>query len=128
MCFCGKGDAMKFRSQFVVPALALAVAPVLASAQTVLFSDNYDAGTSISRYDFYSLDNETNPATYGNNTGTFGSGSLAGTYQLADTYANFNFNYGAYTYRFTDPDGVTPRTGLIPSAPRSTGGTTVGVR
>lgn len=104
------------RSTFVAAALALACAPVVSSAQTVLFSDNYDAGTSASRYDFYSLDNETTPSTYG-----------AGTF-LGDTFANFNFNYGAYTYRYTAPDGITPLTGLIPSAPRSTGGSTVGLR
>ncbi|MCS7033649.1 MAG: hypothetical protein NZ561_06595 [Phycisphaerae bacterium] len=107
---------MKPRFCIASASLALACATAVTEAQTVLFSDNFDAGTSMSRYDFFSIDNQTNPATYG-----------AGTF-LGDTYANFNFNYGAYTYRYTDPDGITPRTGLIPSAPRSTGGTTIGLR
>lgn len=107
---------MKMRTSFVAAALAMAVAPVVSHAQTVLFSDNFDAGTSASRFDFYTIDNQTAPATYG-------AGTIAG-----DLSADFNFNYGGYTYRYTAPDGVTPLTGLIPTAPRSSGGSTVGLR
>jgi hypothetical protein len=97
-------------------ALILACAPVVGRAQTVLFNDDFDAGTSAGRYSFFSADRE--------GTGTFGTGTFVG-----DTSANFAFNYGAYTYRTTDPnDGVTPITLTIPSAPHSTGGTTIGLR
>jgi len=102
------------RRSMQIIAAAVAALPMTAAAQTVLFSDNFDAGTSGTRYDFYNVDTEA-PGQYGN-------GTIAG-----DASANFNFNYGAYTYRYTDPDGVTPRTGFIPMAPRSSG-TTVGLR
>jgi len=107
---------MALRKKVLCSAVVLACAPLAARAQTVLFSDNYDAGTSLGRYTFFSADRE--------GTGTFGNGTFVG-----DTSANFNFNYGAYTYRTTDPnDGVTPITLQIPSAPNSTGGSTIGVR
>src|SRR5262245_9951941 len=106
---------MTCRKSVALASLALACAPMV-HAQTVLFSDNYDAGTSGNRYTFFSADKE--------GAGTYGTGTF-----LGDTSANFNFNYGAYTYRYTDPnDGITPLTALIPSAPNSTGGSTVGVR
>lgn len=107
---------MRYSKKTIAIAMAIACSPIIANAQTVLFSDNFDAGTSQSRFDFYTIDNQTTPAIYG-------AGTIAG-----DLSANFNFNYGGYTYRYTAPDGVTPLTGLIPTAPRSSGGSTVGLR
>src|SRR3982751_4859377 len=44
--------------------LAMACAPVTARA-TIIFSDDFDAGTSISRYDGYAQDNDTAAETPG---------------------------------------------------------------
>jgi hypothetical protein len=112
---------MGIRKSVVAAALTMACTPVVGLAQTIVFSDNFDAGTSASRYTFFSADRESTTAFP---SGQFGTGTFVG-----DTSANFNFNYGGYTYRTTDPnDGVTAITQPIPAAPHSTGGTTVGLR
>ena len=78
---------MMRRNTLVISALALACAPVIGSialGQTILFSDNFDAGTSAARWDIYNVDNE--PATP-----FFGTPAAPG----GDYGANFNYNYGA---------------------------------
>jgi autotransporter-associated beta strand protein len=94
----------------VLSALAMACAPVVASA-TVLFSDDFDAGTSGTRYDSFSQDNDAGVEP----TDPY------------DTAANFNFNYGAFTHWYTKTDN-TLGSRLIPSAPHSVGNTTIGLR
>jgi len=111
--------SMMRRNKVLVSALALACAPVLGSiarGQTILFSDNFDAGTSAARWDLYSVDNE--PATP-----LFGTPSAPG----GDIRTNFNYNYNTFTYVRTGPNGIDDITGQIPSAPHSTGGTTTGL-
>src|SRR5687768_12967974 len=100
---------MKLRNSLAVSALALAIAPVAARAQQqVVFSDNFDAGTSASRYDLFHVDNDTDTT-------------------VMDTSANFAFDYGQFTYKRTDPITGEVAFGPIPSAPNS-GGTTTGLR
>jgi hypothetical protein len=90
----------------VVGALAMACAPVIAHA-TVLFTDNFDAGTSATRYDTFIFDRA------GQN----------------DAAANFNFNYGAFTYYHISADEANQNEAdPIPVAPRTVGGTTIGLR
>ena len=90
-------------------ALAFACAPVVARA-TTLFSDDFDAGTSATRYDSYSLD------------------TAAGTHPPYDTRAVFNFDYGAQKYWHIAADQSTQNVGeFIPQAPRSTGAAKVGL-
>jgi len=103
------------RSVAAAAGAAIVLAPAIGRAQTVLFSDDFDAGTSASRYDVYSVDNQTTPPT-------FGTGTAAG-----DVAHDFAFNYGAYTYRYTDAFGSAV-TATIPPAPRSTGGSSIGLR
>ena len=82
----------------LMAAASAAAVPTVASAQA-LFSDNFDAGTSASRYNVVT-----------NN---------------ADTQSNFAFNYGNYQYkRYSDATTFTSQP--IPSAPNSVGGTTIG--
>jgi hypothetical protein len=97
---------MAFRKACAASVLALACAPVVASAQHVYFSDNFDAGTSESRYDRYSLD-------------------LSGA-DPHDVDWNFAFNYGAYEYVRWD-ESFMDVWAPIPSAPNSVGGTTIGL-
>ena len=99
---------MKLRSSLTVSALALAVAPVAAQAQQVLFTDNFDAGTSAARYDLFHVDNDADTA-------------------VMDTSANFAFDYGQFTYKRTDPVTGEVAFAPIPTAPNS-GGTTTGLR
>ena len=100
---------MKLRTSLAVSALALAVAPVAARAQQqVVFSDTFDAGTSASRYDLFHVDNDAD-------------------LEVMDTSANFAFDYGAFTYKRTDPVSGEVAFAPIPSAPNS-GGTTTGLR
>ena len=88
--------------------IVLACAPVVTSA-TVIFNDDFDAGTSGTRYDQFNQDNDT------------------AADPPFDTSANFNFNYGAFTYWHIAADESTQNaSSLIPSAPRSTGGSTTG--
>jgi len=90
--------------------IVLACAPVVTSA-TVIFNDDFDAGTSGTRYDQFNQDNDT------------------AADPPFDTSANFNFNYGAFTYWHIAADESTQNaSSLIPSAPRSTGGSTTGLR
>ncbi len=98
----------------VFAALAMACAPVVASA-TVLFSDDFDAGASATRYDIYAQDNDTavEPAVY--NPTDY------------DAAANYNFNYGGFTHWYTKTD-ATLGSRLIPSAPHSVGATTIGLK
>ena len=89
-------------------ALAMACAPVVASA-TVLFEDNFDVDTS-GRYDQFVFDRAVAPDA-----------------ATKDARAQFAYNYGGYQHWSTNINGdFVP--GPIPSAPRSTGGTTSGLR
>ncbi|HWP41510.1 MAG TPA: hypothetical protein VNL70_11330 [Tepidisphaeraceae bacterium] len=110
-----RGTAMAWSAAAAAAGAAMVLSATMGRAQTVLFSDDFDAGTSASRYDVYSVDNQTSPPT-------FGLGTAAG-----DVAHDFAFNYGAYTYRYTDAFGSAV-TATIPSAPRSTAGSTIGLR
>ena len=101
----------------VVGALALACSPVVASAATVLFSDNFDAGASAGRYDQFAFDRGTPVPT-------------TPPAPFPDVKADFNFNYGNFTYFRIAPDESTEHLGQpIPLAPRSTpGAPTIGLR
>ena len=99
---------MKSRTRMVgLGALAIACAPVVASA-TVLFQDNFDAGTSGTRYDQFIFDRANQN----------------------DASANFNFNYGAFKYWHVNADESIQNVGeFIPLAPHSAAGSpAVGLR
>ncbi len=69
------------------------------------------------------------PAAVGGFSDNFDGGTSAGNYNVftnnADTQSNFAFNYGAFQYkRYSDATTFTSQP--IPSAPNSTGGTTIG--
>jgi hypothetical protein len=88
----------------IVCALAMACAPVVANA-TTLFQDDFDTAASQNRYDQFVFDQ-----TGGN-----------------DASATFNFNYGAFHTWYTDLGGnIVSR--LIPQAPHTTNGTSIGLR
>ena len=98
---------MKLRTSLAASAIVLAVAPVAARAQQVLFSDNFDDGAAAGRYDLFHVDNDSN-------------------LDFLDTSSNFAFDYSTYTYERDDGLGGIA-SAPIPSAPNS-GGTTTGLR
>src|SRR5256885_4394987 len=84
--------------------LCAACLPVVASAQTVVFSENFDGGTGVNRFDSF-LSNATGDGTF-----------------------DANYNYGAFNYKlFPDPNNDQQFTSQpIPAAPGGT--STTGLR
>src|SRR5688500_2556516 len=99
---------MNRRTSLALAAISLAVTPIASRAQQVIFSDDFDAGSSADRYNMVHLDNDIDP-------------------EVVDTSANFAFDYGQFEYKRTNALGEVDFA-KIPTAPNSTGGTTVGLR
>src|SRR5688500_15818029 len=99
---------MNLRRHCAVAVIALAATPVPSKAQQVVFSDDFDAGTSSSRYDLFHVDNDDDTT-------------------VIDTSADFAYDYGQFTYMRTNEIGEVAFA-PIPSAPNSAGGTTTGLR